>query len=240
MATIRRALQNLASGPPSFPKRKPAQAPADTDSASETAAARTAASAVSFPKPYPAHLIVHVFLIFASFILLPRSITFRPLLEQLRNLDKPQHPFLNSFTVLPEATAGWVALGNALLVAWWAGSMREWLREGKMGLGVSERLRDGNKGTVCFPPCQSMYDDLARYCLLLSGRMECCRFHLLRRRLLCIYHNSIWRTHFNASAAHVLACARSRYTHRACPRLRSWPAFVPDRSSFRVPEARSA
>ncbi|KAI0028753.1 GPI biosynthesis protein family Pig-F-domain-containing protein, partial [Vararia minispora EC-137] len=97
---------------------------------------------------YPAHLAVHNLLIIASFFLLPRSVVLQPLPEQLRNLDRPQHPFLVPLTRRPEVTALWAALGNALLVAWWAGSVRDWVREGKLGLGMNERVRDQSKSAV--------------------------------------------------------------------------------------------
>jgi len=142
MAAIQRALRNIASGTaPSFKKRTP------TTVFVAEPSEQPEASPFSFPRQYPAHLTLHIILLLASFVLLPRSIKLQPAPGQLRNLDRPQHPFLVPLTGRPEVTTAWTALGSAFVVGWWAGSIREWVREGKMGVGIAERLRDENYRT---------------------------------------------------------------------------------------------
>ncbi|VDC00391.1 unnamed protein product [Peniophora sp. CBMAI 1063] len=141
MASIRAALRNVAAAPPKFSdfRKKRRAAAAKSDDASDSA---VASGPYGFPTQYPAHVFFHGFLVLASLAMLPRTISLDPPPEQLRNLDKPQYPFIAPLTARPEITAAWVALGNAALVGWWSGSVREWVREGKMGLKMVDRLRD--------------------------------------------------------------------------------------------------
>jgi hypothetical protein len=141
-ARIRRHYQAISSGKS---KASPSQ---EATTATGNTSGPAKPSPFSFPTPYPAHLAVHTFLVVASFFFLPRSFVLEPHSDQLRNLDRPQHAFLVPLTTRPEITALWTALGNTLLVGWWSGSVREWVRAGKMGLVISERMRDENRSTV--------------------------------------------------------------------------------------------
>ncbi|KZV66880.1 PIG-F-domain-containing protein [Peniophora sp. CONT] len=143
MASIRAALKNVAAAPPKWSDfKKKRRAASSSSSKPSEAESAVASGPYSFPSQYPAHVFFHGFLVIASFAMLPRTIPLDPPPEQLRNLDRPQYAFIAPLTARPEVTAAWVALGNAMLVGWWAGSIREWVREGKMGLKIAERLRD--------------------------------------------------------------------------------------------------
>ena len=152
MAGLQRALKNVLL--PSKGVGAPKRSSAPSDSADTSSLPPTLHT---FPSQYPAHALVHTVLIVSSFLLLPQTALLDPV-EPTRNLDKPQHPFLAPLTARPELTAAWSSVGSALVVGWWAGSIREWVREGKMGLGVSERMRDFGQRKVCRLPL--VYDSL--------------------------------------------------------------------------------
>ncbi|KAI0319329.1 GPI biosynthesis protein family Pig-F-domain-containing protein [Amylostereum chailletii] len=135
MASLRRTFKSALS-PPTRPT-KPTSIP-ESDAGSAPTAPH------SFPSQYPAHVLVHTILLLVSLFLLPRTAVLKPA-GPTRNLDKPQHPFLEPLTTRPAFTAAWAVLGSALVVGWWAGSIREWIREGKIGVGISERMRDSGQ-----------------------------------------------------------------------------------------------
>ncbi|KAF8259205.1 GPI biosynthesis protein family Pig-F-domain-containing protein [Lactarius quietus] len=109
MATIRKALKNIASGKGAQKLKPPAQ-------------------------QYPPLIIIHVILLSAALVLLPQTpIPDLPLPPPARGLDKPQHPFLAPITARPVLTLAWACLGAALFVSLWAGSLRRWIHDGTLG-----------------------------------------------------------------------------------------------------------
>ncbi|KAH9963658.1 GPI biosynthesis protein family Pig-F-domain-containing protein [Russula compacta] len=134
MASIRKALKNIASG---NKPRKLFQPPSASDDAAAAAAAaelELVSLPNAIPKQYPPQILIHVILLSAALVLLPQTpIPNLPLLPPARGLDKPQHPFLASITARPVLTLAWACLGAALLVPWWAGSLRQWARDGTLG-----------------------------------------------------------------------------------------------------------
>jgi len=110
---------------------------------------------VSFPnalsKQYPPLVLIHVILLSTALVLLPQTpIPNLPLPPPARGLDKPQHPFLAPITARPVLTLAWACLGAALLIPWWAGSLRQWAHDGTLGSrSVQQRLAgDPHKGRV--------------------------------------------------------------------------------------------
>ncbi len=130
MASIRKALKNIASG--NKPRRpQPRNTSYDNTAASEW---ELVSLPNAFPKQYPPLILVHVILLSAALVLLPQTpVPNLPLPPPARGLDKPQHPFLAPITARPVLTLAWACLGAALLVPWWAGSLRRWRHDGGLG-----------------------------------------------------------------------------------------------------------
>jgi len=130
MDSIRKALKNIASG--NKPRRpQPRNTSYDNTAASEW---ELVSLPNAFPKQYPPLILVHVILLSAALVLLPQTpVPNLPLPPPARGLDKPQHPFLAPITARPVLTLAWACLGAALLVPWWAGSLRRWKHDGSLG-----------------------------------------------------------------------------------------------------------
>jgi len=137
MASVRKALKNIATG--SKPRRPQPQSTSDNSSAVEL---ELVSLPNAFPKQYPPLILIHVILLSAALVLLPQTpIPNLPLPPPARGLDKPQHPFLAPITARPVLTLVWACLGAALLIPWWAGSLRQWAHDGTLGSrSVQQRL----------------------------------------------------------------------------------------------------
>ncbi|EIM87085.1 uncharacterized protein STEHIDRAFT_167945 [Stereum hirsutum FP-91666 SS1] len=102
----------------------------------------------ALPVAYPPLLFSHSLFLLALVVILPRSSFLIPVIAESlpkrdRGLDRPQAAWLEPLTASPTLTLFWCILGSGLLVSWWAGWMRQWVREGRMGGGgggVEERL----------------------------------------------------------------------------------------------------
>jgi|SRR5712671_5738420 len=136
MASVRKALKNIASG--NRPRKLHPPSRSD-DSAAEL---ELLSLPNAIPKQYPPLILVHVILLSAALVLLPQTpLPNLPLPEPARGLDKPQHPFVAPITARPVLTLAWACLGTALLVPWWAGSLRRWTHDGTLGSrSVQQRL----------------------------------------------------------------------------------------------------
>ena len=137
MASVRKALKNVASG--SKPRRLHPQSTSDNNSAEEL---ELVSLPNAFPKQYPPLILIHVLLLSTALVLLPQTpISNLPLPPPARGLDKPQHQFLAPITARPVLTLAWACLGAALLIPWWAGSLRRWVHDGTLGSrSVQQRL----------------------------------------------------------------------------------------------------
>jgi hypothetical protein len=137
MASVRKALKNIASGNKIRRLRPPN--PSSDDSA-------TVPDPISLPNAiplqYPPLILIHALLLSAALVLLPQTpIPNLPLPLPARGLDKPQLPFLVPITARPVLTLVWACLGAVLLVPWWAGSLRRWAHDGFLGpRSVQQRL----------------------------------------------------------------------------------------------------
>ncbi len=137
MASVRKALKNIASG--NKPRRlRPPNASSD-DSATDL---DLVSLPNAIPKQYPPLILIHAILLSAALVLLPQTpIPNLPLPPPTRGLDKPQPPFLAPFTARPVLTVAWACLGAMLLVPWWAGSLRRWVHDGTLGpRSIQQRL----------------------------------------------------------------------------------------------------
>ena len=150
MATIRKALKNIASGKGAQKLNPPTQFepadPAETELVSLPNA---------IPKQYPPLILVHVLLLSAALVLLPQTpLPDLPLPPPARGLDKPQHPFLAPITARPVLTLAWACFGAALFVSLWAGSLRRWVHDGTLGSrSIQLRLQgDPHKRRVRMSP----------------------------------------------------------------------------------------
>ena len=129
MAYVLKALQNIASGNKPRKLRPPNTSPGGPATDLDLISLRNA-----IPKQYPPLILIHVILLSAALVLLPQTpIPNLPLPPPARGLDKPQPPFLAPFTARPVLTLAWACLGAALLVPWWAGSLRRWAHDGTLG-----------------------------------------------------------------------------------------------------------
>jgi hypothetical protein len=129
MAYVRKALQNIASGNKPRKLRPPNTSPDDSATDLDLVSLPNA-----IPRQYPPLILIHVILLSAALVLLPQTpIPNLPLPPPTRGLDKPQPPFLTPFTARPVLTLAWACLGVALLVPWWAGSLRRWAHDGTLG-----------------------------------------------------------------------------------------------------------
>ena len=129
MATIRKALKNIASGKGAQKLNPPTQFESADPAETELVSLPNA-----IPKQYPPLILVHVLLLSAALVLLPQTpIPDLPLPPPARGLDKPQHPFLAPITARPVLTLAWACIGAALFVSLWAGSLRRWVHDGTLG-----------------------------------------------------------------------------------------------------------
>ncbi|KAH9997006.1 GPI biosynthesis protein family Pig-F-domain-containing protein [Russula vinacea] len=129
MASVRKALKNIASGN-KLQRLRPPNPSSDNST--------TDPDQISFPNAiplqYPPLILIHVILLSAALVLLPQtSIPHLPLPSPARGLDKPQLPFLVPITARPVLTLVWACLGAVFLVPWWAGSLRRWAHDGSLG-----------------------------------------------------------------------------------------------------------
>lgn len=128
MATVGKALKNIASGKGAKRLRPP------THFESDPAEIELVSLPNAIPKQYPPLILIHVLLLSAALVLLPQTpLPDLPLPPPARGLDKPQHPFLAPITARPVLTLAWACLGATLLVPWWAGSLRRWVHDGTLG-----------------------------------------------------------------------------------------------------------
>ncbi|KAH9173918.1 GPI biosynthesis protein family Pig-F-domain-containing protein [Lactarius sanguifluus] len=139
MATVRKALKNIASGKGPQKLRPPTNF--ESDDSAEIELVSLLPNAI--PTQYPPLVLVHVLLLSAALVLLPQTpLPDLPLPPPARGLDKPQHPFLVPITARPVLTLAWACLGATLLVPWWAGSLRRWVHDGTLGSrNIQLRLR---------------------------------------------------------------------------------------------------
>ncbi|KAF8495530.1 GPI biosynthesis protein family Pig-F-domain-containing protein [Russula emetica] len=137
MAYVRKALINIASGNKPRKLRPPNTSPNDFATDLDLVSLPNA-----IPKQYPPLILIHVILLSAALVLLPQTpIANLPLPPPTRGLDKPQPPLLAPFTARPVLTLAWACLGVALLVPWWAGSLRRWAHDGTLGpRSIQQRL----------------------------------------------------------------------------------------------------
>jgi hypothetical protein len=175
MASLRKAFINIASG------NKPRKLrPPNTSQGDSTTDLDLVSPPNAIPNQYPPLILIHVILLSAALVLLPQTpIPNLPLPPPTRGLDKPQPPFLAPFTARPVLTLAWSCLGVALLVPWWAGSLRRWAHDGTLGpRSIQLRLAGvPHIGRVrvllmSFPPPVSLP--------LAPGYLECLHLHWLR------------------------------------------------------------
>lgn len=141
MASVRKALKNIASG--NRPQRlRPPSTPDDNSAATEL---ELVSLPNALPKQYPPLILIHAILLAAALLLLPQTpIPNLPLPPPARGLDKPQHPFLAPITARPVLTLVWASLGAGLLVPWWAGSLRRWAHDGTLGSRSAQQRLAGD------------------------------------------------------------------------------------------------
>jgi hypothetical protein len=175
MAYVRKALQNIASGNKPRKLRPPNTSPDDSATDLDLVSLPNA-----IPRQYPPLILIHVILLSAALVLLPQTpIPNLPLPPPTRGLDKPQPPFLTPFTARPVLTLAWACLGVALLVPWWAGSLRRWAHDGTLGprsmqqrLAGDPHIRRVRALLMTFlPPV---------FLALAPGYLECLHLHSLR------------------------------------------------------------
>lgn len=137
MASVRKALKDIAFG--SKPRRPQPRSTSGNNSAVEL---ELVSLPNALPKQYPPLILIHVILLSTALVLLPQTpIPNLPLPPPARGLDKPQHPFLAPITARPVLTLAWACLGAALLIPWWAGSLRRWAHDGTLdSRSVQQRL----------------------------------------------------------------------------------------------------
>ena len=189
MASVRKALINIASG------NKPRKLRPPNTSLDDSATDLDLVSLPNaIPKQYPPLILIHVILLCAALFLLPQTpIPNLPLPPPTRGLDKPQPPFLTPFTARPVLTLAWACLGVALVVPWWAGSLRRWAHDGTLGprsaqqrLAGDPHIRRVRSLIMSFPP--------PVFLPLAPGYLECLH-------LYCIHDSGVARSgHFVWSA----------------------------------------
>ena len=201
MATVRKAIKNIASGKGAQKINPPTHSESDHLAEIELVSLPNA-----IPKQYPPLILVHVLLLSAALVLLPQTpLPDLPLPPPPRGLDKPQHPFLAPITARPVLTLAWACLGATLLVPWWAGSLRRWVHDGTLGSrNIQLRLRgDPHKQRV-------------RVCSLTSLRTHFVTLHS------CPHMQDIWNacvfTGYTALALHaVIILFGAPFVQYVCP-----------------------
>ena len=218
MATIRKALKNIASGKGAQKLNPPTQfesvGPAETELVSLPNA---------IPKQYPPLILVHVLLLSAALVLLPQTpLPDLPLPPPARGLDKPQHPFLAPITARPVLTLAWACFGAALFVSLWAGSLRRWVHDGTLGSrSIQLRLQgDPHKRRVRMSPHSfRILPQTPHYLFAHVGHLECMRLHRVHCACSARSH------HFAGSAFRPV-----RPTYLSTPPILSFthpPSYVP-------------
>jgi hypothetical protein len=175
MAYVRKALINIASG------NKPRKLRPPNTSSDDTATDLDLVSLPNaIPKQYPPLILIHVILLSAALVLLPQTpIPNLPPPQPTRGLDKPQPPFLAPFTARPVLTLAWACLGVAIVVPWWAGSLRRWAHDGTLGpRSIQQRLA----GDPHIRRVRALLMPFLPPVLLLLalGYLECLHLHRLR------------------------------------------------------------
>ena len=178
MASVRKALKNIASGN-KLQRLRPPNPSSDNST--------TDPDQISFPNAiplqYPPLILIHVILLSTALVLLPQTpIPNLPLPPPARGLDKPQHPFLAPITARPVLTLAWACLGAALLIPWWAGSLRRWAHDGTLGARSLQQRLAGDPHIRRVRPAIPLIPFLH---LLsphphLTGYLECLRLHRVR------------------------------------------------------------
>lgn len=199
MASVRKALINIASGNKPRKLRPP-------NTSDESA---TDLDLVSFPnaipKQYPPLILIHVILLSAALVLLPQTpVPNLPLPPPTRGLDKPQPPFLTPFTARPVLTLAWACLGVALLVPWWAGSLRRWAHDGTLGpRTIQQRLAgDPHVQRVRFPNAISS----SRLLTLVPGYLECLHIYCLRGSGVAHSGHFVWSAIYRVRLCLCIRC----------------------------------
>lgn len=187
MASVRKAFINIASG--NKPRNlRPPNASLD-DSATDL---DLVSLPNAIPKQYPPLILIHVILLSAALVLLPQTpIPNLPLPPPTRGLDKPQPPFLTPFTARPVLTLAWACLGVALLVPWWAGSLRRWAHDGTLGpRSIQQRLA----GDPHIRRVRALLIQLLPlgYLPLAPGYLECMRLHCLHDSVVARSSHFVW------------------------------------------------
>jgi phosphatidylinositol glycan class F len=209
MAFVRKALKNIASG--NKPRRL---RPPNTLSDDPVTDLDLVSLPNAIPKQYPPLILIHAILLSSALVLLPQTpIPHLPLPPPTRGLDKPQLPFLAPITARPVLTLAWQSLGAALLVPWWAGSLRRWAHDGSLGprsvqlrLAGDPHIRRVRALPISLPVSHPLH----------LGYLECLHLH-------CLCGSGVTRSdYFVRSAIH-------RVRHCLCTRCRSLP-FVLTRS----------
>ena len=195
MASVRKALKNIASGD----RHHRLYPPSTSEDNSAVAAAAAELELVSLPnalpKQYPPLLLIHVILLAAALILLPQTpIPNLPLPPPARGLDKPQHPFIVPITARPVLTLVWACLGAVLLVPWWAGSLRRWAHDGTLGSRSAQQRLAGD-------PHKQRVRSVSPFCFctfrfftftLPTGHPECLCLHRIRDSGVARSDDLIW------------------------------------------------
>ena len=186
MATVRKAIKNIASGKGAQKLRPSARLESDNP-----AEAVLVSLPNVIPTQYPPLILVHVLLLSAALVLLPQTpLPDLPLPPPPRGLDKPQHPFLVPITARPVLTLAWACLGATLLVPWWAGSLRSWVHDGTLGSCSIELRLQGDPHKRRVRPCLSYLHTHSpphpfrpfpnpTFLSSLTGHLECVCLHRL-------------------------------------------------------------
>src|SRR6267142_1160055 len=192
MASVRKALKNIASGNRHYRLQPPSTS---DDNSAAAAELELVALPNALPKQYPPLILIHVILLAAALLLLPQTpIPNLPLPAPARGLDKPQHPFLAPITARPVLTLVWACLGAVLLVPWWAGSLRRWAHDGTLGSRSAQQRLAGNPHKQRVRPVLSFCFCTSRLLTLTSptGHPECLCLHRIRDSGVARRDNLIW------------------------------------------------
>ena len=177
MAYVRKALKNIASG--NKPRRL--QPPSTSGDNSAAAELELVSLPNAIPKQYPPLILIHVILLAAALVLLPQTpIPNLPLPPLARGLDKPQHPFLAPITARPVLTLAWACLGAALLVPWWAGSLRRWAHDGTLGSRSAQQRLAGDPHKRRVRPFLPQVSVCPVFTRSPTGHPECLCLHRVR------------------------------------------------------------
>ena len=197
MATVRKAIKNIATGKGAQKLKPPAHS--ETDGLAEI---DFVSLPNAIPTQYPPLILVHVLLLSAALVLLPQTpLPDLPLPPPPRGLDKPQYPFLIPITARPVLTLAWACLGATLLVPWWAGSLRSWVHDGTLGPRSMQlrlqgdphkrRVRPLSASTLTLPPHPFLSFPNPTYLSTHVGYLECMCLHMLYRPCAARSHHLV-------------------------------------------------